>query len=60
MGLLAGLINGLLTTKARIEAFIVTLGTMGIYRSLVTFMADGGTLSLSFTINDVYSSVYYR
>ena len=59
MGLLAGLINGLLTTKAKIEAFIVTLGTMGIYRSLVTFMADGGTLSLSFTINDVYSSVYY-
>lgn len=59
MGLVAGLINGLLTTKARIEAFIVTLGTMGIYRSLVTFMADGGTLSLSFTINDVYSSVYY-
>lgn len=59
MGLVAGLINGLLTTKARIEAFIVTLGTMGIYRSLVTFMADGGTLSLSFTVNDVYSSVYY-
>ncbi|MDG1952820.1 MAG: ABC transporter permease [Gammaproteobacteria bacterium] len=59
MGLLAGLINGLLTTKAKIEAFIVTLGTMGIYRSLVTFMADGGTLSLSFTINDVYSNVYY-
>lgn len=59
MGLLAGLINGLLTTKARIEAFIVTLGTMGIYRSLVTFMADGGTLSLSFTVNDVYGSVYY-
>ena len=59
MGLLAGLINGLLTTKAKIEAFIVTLGTMGIYRSLVTFMADGGTLSLSFTINEVYSSVYY-
>ena len=22
-------------------------------------MADGGTLSLSFTINDVYSNVYY-
>ena len=59
MGLLAGLINGLLTTKAKIEAFIVTLGTMGIYRSLVTFMADCGTLSLSFTINDVYSNVYY-
>ena len=59
IGALAGLINGLLTTKAKIEAFIVTLGTMGIYRSLVTYMADGGTLSLSFTIGDVYSEVYY-
>ena len=59
IGAVAGLINGLLTTKAKIEAFIVTLGTMGIYRSLVTYMADGGTLSLNFTIGDVYSQVYY-
>ena len=59
LGALAGMINGLLTTKAKIEAFIVTLGTMGIYRSLVTYMADGGTLSLNFTIGDVYSEVYY-
>ena len=59
IGAVAGLINGLLTTKAKIEAFIVTLGTMGIYRSLVTYMADGGTLSLNFTIGDVYSEVYY-
>ena len=58
IGAVAGLINGLLTTKAKIEAFIVTLGTMGIYRSLVTYMADGGTLSLNFTIGDVYSEVY--
>jgi ribose transport system permease protein len=59
IGGLAGMINGLLTTKAKIEAFIVTLGTMGIYRSLVTYMADGGTLSLNFTLGDVYSEVYY-
>ena len=59
IGAIAGLINGLLTTKAKIEAFIVTLGTMGIYRSLVTYMADGGTLSLNFTIGDIYSEVYY-
>ena len=59
IGALAGMINGLLTTKAKIEACIVTLGTMGIYRSLVTYMADGGTLSLNFTIGDVYSEVYY-
>ena len=59
IGAVAGMINGLLTTKAKIEAFIVTLGTMGIYRSLVTYMADGGTLSLNFTLGDVYSEVYY-
>lgn len=59
IGALAGLVNGLLTTKAKIEAFIVTLGTMGIYRSLVTYMADGGTLSVNFTLGDVYSEVYY-
>ncbi|MFK7863193.1 MAG: ABC transporter permease [Pseudohongiellaceae bacterium] len=59
IGAAAGLINGLLTTKAKIEAFIVTLGTMGIYRSLITYMADGGTLSLNFTVGDVYSEVYY-
>ena len=32
LGLGAGWINGMLTTRGKIEAFIVTLGTMGIYR----------------------------
>ena len=58
-GFLAGAVNGLLVTKARIEAFIVTLGTMGIYRSLVTWMADGGTLSLDFELRGLYRPVYY-
>ncbi len=57
-GFLAGAVNGLLVTKARIEAFIVTLGTMGIYRSLVTWMADGGTLSLDFELRGLYRPVY--
>lgn len=59
VGLLAGLVNGLVTTKGKIEAFIVTLGTMGIYRSLVTYLADGGTLSLNFGIRGTYRPVYY-
>ncbi|WP_138469542.1 ABC transporter permease [Poseidonocella sp. HB161398] len=58
-GLGAGLLNGLLVTRAGIEPFIVTLGTMGIYRSLVTWMADGGTLSLSFDLRGFYGPVYY-
>ena len=59
LGLGAGWINGTLTTKGKIEAFIVTLGTMGIFRSLVTYFADGGTLSLNFEIRTTYRPVYY-
>lgn len=58
-GFIAGLANGLLITKARIEAFIVTLGGLGIFRSLITWMADGGTLSLDFSVREVYRPVYY-
>lgn len=58
-GLIAGLLNGLLITRLGIEAFIVTLGSMGIYRSLVTWLADGGTLSLDFTLRTFYQPVYY-
>lgn len=58
-GLVAGFLNGFLTAKVGIEAFIVTLGTMGIYRSLVTWLADGGTLSLDFDLRAIYRPVYY-
>lgn len=59
LGGVAGVGNGLMVTRGRIEAFIVTLGTMGIFRSLVTFLANGGTLSLNFQVADVYRPVYY-
>jgi ribose transport system permease protein len=59
LGIGAGFINGFLTTKAKIEAFIVTLGTMGIYRSLITYFADGGTLSLNSGAREIYRPVYY-
>lgn len=58
-GLVAGFINGILITRVGIEAFIVTLGTMGIYRSLITWLADGGTLSLGFEMRELYRPVYY-
>ncbi len=58
-GVIAGYLNGALITKARIEPFIVTLGTMGIFRSLVTWLADGGTLSLAYDLRTLYRPVYY-
>jgi ribose transport system permease protein len=58
LGVIAGLINGLIITRGKIAAFIVTLGTLGIYRSLVTYLANGGTLSLDFNVRTVYGPVY--
>jgi len=58
-GLVAGLVNGVLITRLGLDAFIVTLGSMGIYRSLVTWLADGGTLSLNFGLRTFYQPVYY-
>ncbi|HBG01628.1 MAG TPA: ABC transporter permease [Firmicutes bacterium] len=59
LGVAGGFINGFVITKGRIESFIVTLGTMGIFRSLVTYLADGGTLSLNLALRGVYRPVYY-
>ena len=53
LGIGAGAIHGLVSTKGKIEAFIVTLGTWGVYRSLVTYMADGGAFSLDFGLRGV-------
>ncbi|WP_149139554.1 ABC transporter permease [Gemmobacter caeruleus] len=59
IGAAGGLVNGALTVYARIEAFIVTLGTMGMMRSLVTWMSDGGSISLDFALRDVGRPLYY-
>ncbi|MFW5986535.1 MAG: ABC transporter permease [Halanaerobiales bacterium] len=59
LGIAAGFTNGLVITKGKIEAFIVTLGTMGIFRSLVIYLADGGTLRLDFGIRATYRPLYY-
>src|ERR1700726_2240754 len=59
VGLNSGLVNGLLATQGKIDSFIVTLGTMGIFRSLVTFVANGGTLTLNSNIREAYRPVFY-
>ncbi|OLP57836.1 ABC transporter permease [Xaviernesmea oryzae] len=46
VGSLCGLANGLITTVGRIEPFIATLGTMGIYRGLTTWLSQGGAITL--------------
>jgi ribose/xylose/arabinose/galactoside ABC-type transport system permease subunit len=44
-GALLGLINGLLLVATRIPSFIVTLGTLYIYRSVMLNIIPGGTIA---------------
>jgi len=60
-GLLCGFGNGLLITKGRIAPFIVTLGTMALFRSLSLYMADAGEFrSVSALFGNVGSATVLR
>jgi len=59
LGALFGLVHGLLITKGRIEPFIVTLGTLGIFRAYLTYFSNGGAITLDNAVSDIYSPVYY-
>ncbi len=59
VGALCGLANGLIVTVGRIEPFIVTLGTMGIFRALITFMSDGGSIPIDRDLRDAYRPLYF-
>ncbi|WHO74154.1 ABC transporter permease [Rhizobium sp. BT03] len=59
-GSLCGLANGLITTVGKIEPFIATLGTMGIYRGLTTWLSQGGAITLrSADIQTLYRPTYF-
>lgn len=46
LGAVAGLVNGLLITYGRINAVIVTLGTMAIFRGIAFILSDGQSISI--------------
>jgi ribose transport system permease protein len=59
LGALFGLAHGLLITRGRIEPFIVTLGTLGIFRAVLTYLSNGGAITLDNALADAYAPVYY-
>ena len=60
LGGLCGLFNGLIVTVGRIEPFIATLGTMGIFRGLTTWLSQGGAITLrSADIQSLYRPAYF-
>ena len=60
LGAVFGGAHGLLITRGRIEPFIATLGTLGIFRAVLTWLADGGAITLETSLSDAYSPVYYH
>jgi ribose transport system permease protein len=60
IGAACGLANGLITTHGKIEPFIATLGTMGIYRGLTTWLSQGGAITLREPeLQALYRPVYF-
>ncbi|MEN4964645.1 ABC transporter permease [Brucella intermedia] len=60
VGTACGLLNGLITTVGGIEPFIATLGTMGIYRGLTTWLSQGGAITLrNPDIQAIYRPAYF-
>ena len=55
VGAIGGLINGLLVTKARLNAFIATLGTGGIYAGLTVVYSSGQVIGPSPTTRQMPS-----
>ena len=60
LGALCGLFNGLIVTVGRIEPFIATLGTMGIFRGLTIWLSQGGAITLrSMDLQSLYRPAYF-
>ncbi len=59
LGSVLGFAHGWLITRGHIEPFIVTLGTLGIFRAVLTWLADGGAITLDNELADAYAPVYY-
>jgi ribose transport system permease protein len=59
LGALFGIAHGLLITRGRIEPFIVTLGTLGIFRAYLTYFSNGGAITLENALADAYGPVFY-
>lgn len=58
-GVVLGGLNGLIVVRLGIDAFIATLGTMGIFRSVLTWIANGGAISLNFGLRSAERPIYY-
>ena len=58
VGALAGLVNGLLTVGLGLPSFIVTLGTLSVFRGIALLMTNAAPISLDQTIPNIEAFSY--
>ncbi|MDT4763220.1 ABC transporter permease [Sphaerochaeta sp. PS] len=60
LGMACGFVNGILVAKFKMAPFIVTLGTMSIFRSLIQYFSNAGTiLSVNNSYGKLGSGVFF-
>lgn len=47
VGVVCGLVNGVIIAKGKVPSFVVTLGTMVVYRGIVLYFTRGAPISIS-------------
>jgi ribose transport system permease protein len=58
VGAAAGLVNGLITVGFGLPSFIVTLGTLSVFRGISLLITDGAPISLDDTLPNIASFSY--
>lgn len=60
IGTFAGLLNGIITTRLRLQSFITTLAMMSVARGVASLWADGYAIPISFGDGDRLAPPGYR
>ncbi|MEZ0537831.1 ABC transporter permease [Caldicellulosiruptoraceae bacterium PP1] len=59
LGILIGIFNGAISTYGKIPPFVVTLGSMAIARSLILYIANGGSISGNLERFEAFANSYF-
>lgn len=60
IGTLAGLVNGIISTKLRLQSFITTLATMSVARGIASLWADGYAIPIAYGDGENLAPPLYR
>jgi ribose transport system permease protein len=60
IGTLAGLVNGIISTRLRLQSFITTLATMSVARGIASLWADGYAIPIAYGDGENLAPPLYR